>query len=557
MTLSFLLLVVAGGIFAPFFTVVLAGLLVHHGIWSLQWAVPTLWVCFLLRYHFVGGRLPRRSFRAMGWGLVVTLSLLFLGLYWAHLCHHLLSPGSRLVLSVVLFVLALSWLGRADRILPERAARVWTRLPRPQRFPRGTRRVAAALVVIPFWAPRPVTLTEALDERAGQSGLDVVVSSIQEGNSVEPGLRAILGAQRVLFLAQAEGEERDVYLARVTYDHEGRPAYVSGLFNLSATAAAEETELVREGPWAAWLVNVAGVTRSVEVVDLRGETFPQGPGWGLVGRLQRKLTNIQQTGQARGVGHSSISLPEDAKLAIGVRQGVLEIDAGGDSARWELGRVASSEFADRGFVLTNHAPARPGNLTTWAVDRVRDIVGSDWMQWIKGVAFWANSQIEDIHADVVGVDAAESISEELGEVVERLPIAEQGSIPNWPPEPITPLLDPPLPAEGKWVDLSSDPIAGDRSGSDAGFVLTFIRVDPKRTYNQVSITLWDPRRIELQIVAGTEEPKSTLGQNGTGLIPRDWSSFHQSPLPLRWRRSRTARLVSGRGPGNQLPSHRP
>jgi hypothetical protein len=35
------------------------------------------------------------------------------------------------------------------------------------------------------------------------------------------------------------------------------------------------------------------------------------------------------------------------------------------------------------------------------------------------------------------------------------------------------------------------------------------------------VTLWDPRQIELDMVSGTVEPKSSTGETGTGLVPRE------------------------------------
>lgn len=522
MTFSFFLIVVAALFLAPYFSVVLCGLLVHHGIWSIQWSVPTILVVVTLRYRLIecrGGK--KRRLSALGFRFVRALGLLLLGLYAAHLFHHVLGAFSRYFLGALVLVLALLWLSHADRYLPDQLARLPEKIPRPAKFPVGSRRVAAALVLMPFWRPAPVGLEPTLRLAVEAAGLSYVEGSVQSGESIAPGFRAVVGAQRVLLLASEPEASPDVYLARFMFDHEGRPTRVTGLFNLSETASAAESGLVRDGWWAAWRVEVGGELRSIEVADLRGERVPSGPGWGPVGRGQRRVTNIQQTGQARGIGRASITLETPKKVNAVLRSGTLVLEGGGAPVTWELGRPPSPEFTERGFELIERPPPRSGDVTTWAVDRTREVVGSEWMQWIKGVAFWASAQVEDLHADVVGVDAAENIAEELGDVVEQLPIVTESPIPNWPPEPIAPLLHPPLPAEGKWVDLGRDPITGNPHSEEADFLLTFIRVDPKRSYNQVSITLWDPRRVELHIVAGTEEPKSTLGTTGTGLIARD------------------------------------
>jgi len=37
----------------------------------------------------------------------------------------------------------------------------------------------------------------------------------------------------------------------------------------------------------------------------------------------------------------------------------------------------------------------------------------------------------------------------------------------------------------------------------------------------VYLVAWDPRRLELGMVGGTAEPRSSTGEQGSGLIPRD------------------------------------
>lgn len=485
--------------------------------------MPTLWGVVSLRsvlFERSDGR--GRAWRVLMLGLRV-LALLLLGLSVAHIFHHWLSPFWRYLVASILFLFAIVWRGELHRRLPDPLAIPLRRLPSPWTFPTGSRRVAAAIVVMPFWAPVPTSLESALALEMERQGLELDTASVAQGEVPNRGLRAILGAQRVLLRAREPGAPWDVYLARVMFDHEARPTRVTGLFNLSETDAAEEADLARAGTWAVWRVEVSGRTQSVELADLSGETFPSGPGWGLMGRLQRRITNIQQTGQFRGVDRASLQFAPGAEARVVLQPGELSIEDHAAALRLELGREPDPRLAEAGYRLVQLPPARPGDLTTWAVDRLRAVsfIGSGGMQWLKGVAFWASAKAEDLRAEVVGISAEETIAEELGDVVERLPIAKQSTLADWPPEPIPPQLRPALPAEGKWVDLGRDPVGGNQEGGQGAMLLTFIRVDPKRSYNQVSITLWDPRRIELHILAGTEEPKSTLGRQGTGLIPRD------------------------------------
>ena len=49
---------------------------------------------------------------------------------------------------------------------------------------------------------------------------------------------------------------------------------------------------------------------------------------------------------------------------------------------------------------------------------------------------------------------------------------------------------------------------------------TFVRADGARPDSLVYVVAWDPRQVELDVVAGTEEPQSATGETGDGLIPR-------------------------------------
>ncbi len=57
-------------------------------------------------------------------------------------------------------------------------------------------------------------------------------------------------------------------------------------------------------------------------------------------------------------------------------------------------------------------------------------------------------------------------------------------------------------------------------GLPPAFMTTFLRTDRSRKATRVYIALWDPRQVELHMMAGTVEPKGATGEAGPGLIPR-------------------------------------
>ena len=165
--------------------------------------------------------------------------------------------------------------------------------------------------------------------------------------------------------------------------------------------------------------------------------------------------------------------------------------------------------------------ARPGNVVTWAVDRVRAMpsFGDDRMQWVKAVAFTA---LDKWHASFSHGTTAQDVQDELGlpTTPAEAPTFIDPDI-GWPPAPIKGPISPALPGEGQWIPLDKDPfITPTLAGTAPAFVTSFVRPDVHRQDVRVYVTLWDPRQIALHMEAGTMEPVSATGEHGPGTIPR-------------------------------------
>ena len=63
--------------------------------------------------------------------------------------------------------------------------------------------------------------------------------------------------------------------------------------------------------------------------------------------------------------------------------------------------------------------------------------------------------------------------------------------------------------------LSSRPIPG----APAAFVTSFIRTDRERQYTRIYVTIWDPRQVEMHMMAGTVEPDRRDRRGGTRAHP--------------------------------------
>lgn len=329
--------------------------------------------------------------------------------------------------------------------------------------------------------------------------------------------------ERAVVRASRQGEPADIFLVRTRHSPDGEMLELTGVYNLTETSAADERHLAVSGHRAAWAIGQDGTMHSVQFADFSGEPRPQGPGWTPLARVQNALTNLQQTGQLEGVGRRSFKLePAAYKVVLGFSPDALVVDA--DARRVRIPTNTFERLEGERYVreLTPQK-ARPGNLVTWAVDRVRAIpwFGDDKLQLIKAVAFQGVDQLDQIVGTVTGNDGATQVAEELGALYAAPVAGAPDPVTGWPPEPMEPMLNPPLRGEGKWTSLENDPFVQKNPGAPSPFVSSFIRTDRKRMWSQVFVTLWDPRQIELHAVSGTDEPKSATGETGTGEVPRD------------------------------------
>jgi hypothetical protein len=331
-------------------------------------------------------------------------------------------------------------------------------------------------------------------------------------------------SERAVVLARRAGELRDVYLVRSRRSPEGNLLEISSTHNISETSAADERGLVVNGENAAWVVAQDQLVSAVQLASFAGEPRPEGSEWTLMKRVQNALTNLQETGQLEGIERRFFRLdPPSSRAVLGLTSDALLIDRDAHRVRVALGaNRATKDEGSRFAIEQTPRKARPGNLITWAVDRVRSIpwFGDRKVELLKAVAFEAGDQLDQIVSTVAGDDGSSAVAEELGELY-AAPTAEASDPETgWPPPPIPPMLKPPLKGEGKWVRLESDPFVGKNPGAPAPFAFSFIRTDRKRVYSQIFVTVWDPRQVELHPVSGTVEPRSPTGETGTGEIPR-------------------------------------
>jgi hypothetical protein len=333
---------------------------------------------------------------------------------------------------------------------------------------------------------------------------------------------AMTGGSQALVRAHTGDDPSDLYLVDVRLSPEGAVLDVGASYDVTDTSSVDESRPSLHRHLAAYATTADGVFTGVHVLDLDGRGSGGGEAFTRVQRTQIAITNLQQTGSSHGVRHVSYAL-EPVARAVTLRwrdDGTLEVHADGHDVLIDPREARALQ----GETFVRVAPderARPGNLVTWAVDRVRaePWFGDDRMQWIKAVAFTLADRIQ---AHLSHGTTAQDVQEELG-----LPSGPAGPTTftdpevGFPPPPMKVPVSPALPGEGRWIALEKDAfITPTATGNAPAFVTSFVRPDVHRQDVRVYVTLWDPRQIALHMEAGTVEPIAANGEHGPGLIPR-------------------------------------
>ncbi len=333
---------------------------------------------------------------------------------------------------------------------------------------------------------------------------------------------SITSKARALVRAHVSDEPSDLYLVDTRLSPEGELLHAGEAWNITETSGADESRPIVRGRVAIYTAVSDGLTTGLHILDLGGRAAASRGEFTRLQRTQIALTNLQRTGQVEGVVHDTYALePVARRASVAWRpDGLVEVQADDRTVVIDPSRssvVSGSEFV---HALLDER-ARPGNLVTWAVDRVRAMpsFGDDRMQWVKAVAFTA---LDRWHAQFSHGSTAQDVQDELG-LAQSTTFEPPFTDPEigWPPPPMRTVVSPLLPGEGQWIALDRDPfITPAPSGRAPAFVTSFVRPNVRRQDVRVYVTLWDPRQIELHIEAGSVEPVGASGEHGPGLVPR-------------------------------------
>ncbi len=420
--------------------------------------------------------------------------------------------------------------------------------------------IGAALLATLVHGSRPAPVKERATALASELTRRGVPTRAEDVTFVDPprGVFGALGAtsRAIVRTPPAAGEPNDLFLVYAKLSPEGVLLDVGGMYNVTETSGADESVPSVGGERFAYVAQplVAGSHATVHVIDLSGQSSNLDD-FSRLEKAQLSITNAQDTGQFRGIGKRTFAVSQDepaagdaahgaeknpeTEPAVADSKGTNEGEPPVSRVRCTLegdtlvvtdeGRLARVDLAGAAQLppwlsVVDQEVARPGNLVTWAVDRVRDVVGDEAMQTVKAVAFTGLEVVMRQREDMRGESAAaEDIAKDLGQETLAEPTRVIPTDPEigWPPAPLDAWITPALPGEGVWNPQDKDPFVRRVEGLPPAFLTTYIRPDKSRKTTRVFIALWDPRQVELHMMAGTVEPKGATGEAGPGLIPRD------------------------------------
>jgi hypothetical protein len=433
----------------------------------------------------------------------------------------------------------------------------------PVRLPpaRISRRVAlifggaGTLVAITRESPTEHDLGELARRLGDAAGGVVVAPSEVRWEPARGVLEDLFFGRYVIFLAsETPNAPRDVFRARVRLTPEGRPLAVAGVRNLTATSLGDDHALVIEGTRIAFATFAYGQEQSISILDLSGERAREPNSQGAMpfeDRAMAFLTNLQETGSGNGIGRVDVTLEQPARrvglalssdgsdvLNVTLEDAVGQRHATLDLAKNDFRVSAQGLRAD----VARHIPKR---LSHWAVDTVRAVswIGPAPIAWLEERVFALRDTAKQLVFKLRGEDnaligndtdpkgTADNVAAKNGaSTPANLLDTSQTHVDDaqfaWPPPPMASIWKTTEPGEGQWhaprVPFMRRLPVVDASAPSA-FYEAFVRPDEQRAYAHVTLVAMDTRQLEIEMEAGSEDPKPLTGGHGPGHIPREAS----------------------------------
>ena len=187
----------------------------------------------------------------------------------------------------------------------------------------------------------------------------------------------------------------------------------------------------------------------------------------------------------------------------------------------------------RGEVLGGHVePGKhlPKKVSHWAVDTVRAVpwIGPEPIAWLEDKTFALRDTFRQLAFKAGGTDAALATTDKEPPPASVLdPSQASADLGHWPPPPIHSIWKTPEAGEGEWTlpkQAWAKKVAPD---APSAFYEAFIRPDEDRPYAKVLFVAMDMRQLDLDMEAGSEDPKPLTGPPGAGRFPREPEKYQR------------------------------
>ena len=340
-----------------------------------------------------------------------------------------------------------------------------------------------------------------------------------------------LGRFALVLASDTPGGARDLYRVRVRVAPDGHPLQIVEAHNLTTTPLGDDHALVLRGQHAAFATYAYGQEQSVTSLDLEGEGA-QNSAESKLDKLTSAVTNWQETGSAGGIARVEVGFEQPAeRVGLRLDEKDLRIDLGND----EGDRRATLDL-DRGELLAQvpglHAePGRhlPKRFIFWAVDTVRAVpwIGPKPIAWLEEKVFAVKDTLKQTAFHLHGQDDTETLAGGAEVPAPQVLDTSSASLDDgaWPPAKLASIWKTPEPGEGEWKPRKGSwkkfPAPAGAPEPPPAFYETFARPDDARPYSRVILVAMDMRQLDLEMEAGTEDPKPLTGQHGPGRLPRD------------------------------------
>jgi hypothetical protein len=342
------------------------------------------------------------------------------------------------------------------------------------------------------------------------------------------------GRWAVFLGSERPGAPRDVWRARVRLSPEGQPLTVEEVHNLTVTPLGDDHALVVQGGHAAFATFAYGQEQSVTVLDLLGEGEQAKDNVKASDRAMAAVTNVQQTGTAGGVGRVDVTLDPPAKKleltadAAGSFAIALHYDDGVKHAVFD---ATKGEISGAPGLHAEAARHLRKPVVFWAVDTVRAVpwIGPAPIAWLEDQVFLLKDSAKQAAFKLHGAESTEQLADPSPKGAAPAVVldtskasADDGA---WPPPRIASVWKTSEPGEGEWVEPKIPWVKRLNADAPPAFVRTFVRPDEERPYVQVLLVALDMRQLDMDMEAGSEDPKPLVGAHGPGRIPRDQPTY--------------------------------